>query len=180
MASGYIVSGRGDLDSLFLARSSAKAGNVGYQVGGVDISNRYEPIGAGTPIAATGYKYANTDLANIFRGSGQPLSNYSMTAAAYATTTIGFISTVAGALSPTTFGGVTIWSIADDTQVNNFAVSMQANVGQSFFSSISINGKTYTSASATFSPWNGFSTVWTWPSPRAGLANGGVYPILLV
>ena len=70
MASGFVVAGRGDLDALFAARVSAKRADVGFAVAGVDISNRYETIGATTPIAATGYKAAGVDLANLFKGSG--------------------------------------------------------------------------------------------------------------
>lgn len=74
MASGYVVSGRGDLDVLFLGRVNPKRSDVGYKVAGVDLSNRYETIGATTPIAATGFKSAGTDLANLFRGSGSTAS----------------------------------------------------------------------------------------------------------
>lgn len=84
MASGYTVSGRGDLDALFAGRVSAKRGDVVYQVAGVDISNRYEPIGASTPIAATVFKYQGTDLANLFMGiytvSVSPTYNLSLSA----------------------------------------------------------------------------------------------------
>jgi hypothetical protein len=73
VASGFTVSGRGDLDSLFMARVNAKRADVGYKVAGVDISNRYEPIGNGTPIAATGYKSGGVDLASLFRNISEPL-----------------------------------------------------------------------------------------------------------
>jgi hypothetical protein len=67
MASGFTVSGRGDLDTLFLARVGAARANVGFTVGGVDLANRYEPIGTASPIAATGFRSGGTDLANLFR-----------------------------------------------------------------------------------------------------------------
>lgn len=68
MPSGYSVSGRGDLDSLFMKRASTARANVGYQVGGIDIADRYEKIGGTTPIAATGFKSGGTDLASLFAG----------------------------------------------------------------------------------------------------------------
>lgn len=61
-----------DLDTLFKARTSTKAADVGYDSnGGVDISNRFEPIGATTKIADTGYvtnegSWTGQDLADIF------------------------------------------------------------------------------------------------------------------
>ena len=67
MPSGYTVTGRGDLDGLFMARVSAARANVGYTVAGVDLAQRYEPIGSVAPIAATGFKSAGTDLASLFR-----------------------------------------------------------------------------------------------------------------
>lgn len=66
MASGYNVSGRGDLDSLFKARSSAAGGVTGYQVAGVDLNQRYEPRAGSTAIAAVGYTTSGTDLAQLF------------------------------------------------------------------------------------------------------------------
>lgn len=69
MASGYVVSGRGDLDTLFKARTSAKRADVNIKVLGIDISNRYETR-ATAPIAATGYATVGTDLAQLFENSG--------------------------------------------------------------------------------------------------------------
>jgi hypothetical protein len=67
MATGYGVSGRGDLDLLFKARTSAAAANTGFTSnGGVDLAQRFEPRGATTAIAATGFKSGATDLAQIF------------------------------------------------------------------------------------------------------------------
>lgn len=83
MASGYVIAGRGDLDALFMARVNAARANVGYQVGGVDIANRYEAIGSGTPIAATGFQSGGVDLASLFRGINDSLVSFpiaSMTA----------------------------------------------------------------------------------------------------
>ena len=69
-----IKSGGVDLDALFATRVSAKRADVGYRAAGVDISNRFETIGASTPIANTGLKSAGVDLAQLFKGIGGVLS----------------------------------------------------------------------------------------------------------
>lgn len=81
MASGFTVSGRGDLDSLFMARQNAARANVGFTVVGVDLANRYEPIGSASPIAATGFTSGGTDLASLFRDINQPLTLVSLSVA---------------------------------------------------------------------------------------------------
>ena len=76
MASNYTVTGHGDFDTIFMSRASTKRADIGYQVGGTDISNRYEPsAGNGSSNADqisynTGYKYNNTDLKYYFKVSG--------------------------------------------------------------------------------------------------------------
>lgn len=72
MATGFVVVGRGDLDALFKARTTAKRSDINYRVAGVDISNRFEQIGASTPIANTGFKYGGTDLAQLFKNISAP------------------------------------------------------------------------------------------------------------
>jgi hypothetical protein len=68
MASGYTVSGRGDLDTLFKLRTGTKRPDVAFKVADVDISNRYEQIAGGSPIAATGFKAAGgVDLSTLFK-----------------------------------------------------------------------------------------------------------------
>ena len=67
MATGYIVSGRGDLDALFKARTSTAGANTGFKSNGdVDLAQRFEPRGSTTAIAATGFKVGATDLAQTF------------------------------------------------------------------------------------------------------------------
>jgi len=71
MATGYVVSGRGDLDVLFKARTSAAIANTGFKSnGGVDLAQRFEPRGAVAPIADTGFKKAGTDLSQLFMAFG--------------------------------------------------------------------------------------------------------------
>jgi hypothetical protein len=75
---GYAVSGRGDLDALFMARVNAARAAVGFQIAGSDIANRYEAIGAGTPIAATGFRSGGTDLASLFRNISESLQTFNI------------------------------------------------------------------------------------------------------
>jgi hypothetical protein len=67
MATGYVVSGRGDLDSLFKARVSTAIANTGFTSnGGVDLAQRFEPRAATTAITATNFKAGASDLASLF------------------------------------------------------------------------------------------------------------------
>lgn len=67
MATGYVVSGRGDLDVLFKARTSAAIADTGFKSnGGVDLAQRFEPRGSSTAIANTNYKAGANDLASLF------------------------------------------------------------------------------------------------------------------
>src|SRR6185369_4626593 len=67
MATGFVVSGRGDLDALFKARTTAAGSNTGFLVGAQDLAQRFEQRGAATAIAATGFKVGATDLAQTFQ-----------------------------------------------------------------------------------------------------------------
>jgi len=73
---GYVC--RADLDALFMARVNTARADVGYAywngANWIDLAQYYEPIGAGTPIAATGYYTGSwVDLASLFRDKNQPL-----------------------------------------------------------------------------------------------------------
>jgi hypothetical protein len=60
-----------DLDDIYLARVSPKAGDVNYLVNNVDISNRYEPYVPGsTKAPSTYYQDEAVDLSNIFARKG--------------------------------------------------------------------------------------------------------------
>lgn len=67
MPSKYTVNGV-DLDTIFKARSSVKRADIGIKVGGVDISNRYEPTNGSDQITTnTDIKTNNTDLRYVFQ-----------------------------------------------------------------------------------------------------------------
>jgi hypothetical protein len=73
-------------------------------------------------------------------------------------------------------------TILADTTANGtyngsqFQIASSTNPGQSAFTSITANGKTFTSASATYSYTNGFAT-WGWSTGPFGFTNGSSYPV---
>ena len=183
MATGLYRNGI-DFDSLFMARVNAKRADVGIKVAGVDISNRYEPIGSGSPITATNFKTVGTDVASLFRNIGEPLgSSYAMTAGNY-DTGFGSYGTgyhsgfAAGSLSPTTYKGATIERMDDLWAFGTtpyFIISLLGNYPQNYFTQIQINGHTYLSASAAGYANNpDYNSEWYW-TEQAGLIHGGGY-----
>lgn len=72
MASGYTVTGRGDLDAIFAPPSGAHPADTGYKVAGVDIANRYRGRAGTLAAASTGYKVNGQDLSIIFMDINVP------------------------------------------------------------------------------------------------------------
>lgn len=73
MTTGIQANGT-DLDSLFLPLEGTKRADVNIDSnGGVDISNRFEPIDDGTPIANTGIQSGGVDIATLFRDINEPV-----------------------------------------------------------------------------------------------------------
>jgi hypothetical protein len=71
MATGYVVSGAGDLDDLFQPRVSTAIANTSFlSNGGVDLAQRFEKRGDGTAIANTNFRSGATDLSALFLGLG--------------------------------------------------------------------------------------------------------------
>ena len=100
MPSNYTINGV-DLDTLFKARSSIKRADVNILVGGIDISNRYEPTNGSDQITInTDIKTNNTDLRYVF----QNYNYVSATAILTATPNL-IISGGTSILSWTTTGG---------------------------------------------------------------------------
>lgn len=69
MGSGFLKNSV-DLDSVFEQRSTAAIANVGHQVAGTDLAQRYEKLASGTAAAATGFKSNNNDLNTLFAAKG--------------------------------------------------------------------------------------------------------------
>jgi hypothetical protein len=184
MATGFIASGGSDFDSLFMARVNAKRADVGFLKDGVDISNRYEPIGAGTKIADVGYQKDGVDISNYFRNISQPLGNSYSLVAGQGTTggfaTIGFSRTFHGSISPTTYPPYTINKIID-WGFSGYFFHFELNtlgVASNYFTSIVCNGVTYNSSAAEYFSSSGV-TVWRWRTQYSGMVNGGTYPVTI-
>lgn len=183
MASGYTVSGRGDLDIIFKARTGAARANVGYQVGSTDLAQRYEQRGSTTPVANTGYLSSGTDLAQLFMDKNVGSATHSLTAGFTSTNSgTGFVSGSYGSISPTQIGGKNIqWMYDYQTTTPaatyfSVALNSASAITKTFFTSVAINGTTYSTSAATFDATNAPIYIWTWIG-RAFLVNGSVYPV---
>ena len=114
MATDYIVSGRGDLDTLFKPRTSAAAAATGFKSnGGVDLAQRFEPRGSSTAITATGYRSGATDLASIFMDINNvtfsPLLTLTMTAGTSGTN-VGYRNSASGYSAYGSMSGTPEWT----------------------------------------------------------------------
>lgn len=119
-----ISSGGVDLDTLFAAKVTNDAANIiGYQVGGVDIQTRFDPLAApgqanadsripdiGIVTSSSGWS-SNTDLAAIFAGNA---GQYSLTSPANGT------KSVAGWTSPKTWTHTITVTFANAAALTNY------------------------------------------------------------
>ena len=130
MTANYQRSGT-DLDSVFMARVTAKRGDCGFQVGGSDASNRWEKYTSGTQVAATGFKDSgNNDLAQLFQNISVALPPPVLTLSqpSYNNSGAGSALTFIPNLSVTVTGGTPTaytWNIGSPTNGNWFV-----NAGQ--------------------------------------------------
>ena len=187
MATGYTVSGRGDLDALFKARTSAARPNVGFQVAGVDLASRYEPRGSTTAIAATGFVQSGQgDLAGLFMNiDALPGSTEYGVTLGTGFSEIGFrssaLSGAYGSISLTTFKSVRIDYITSAPD-NTFMLQLQGSRAANFFTQLrtktrhftpQYNGLTVdlTSAAATFTDGGSYSQ-WVWPASLVNSSQG--------
>lgn len=106
----------------------------------------------------------------VGQGGGQ---RYSVTIGNFSTTRYGYTDVgPSGAISPSTFRGVTIKSVASNASPGQlFIVSLQGSRAQSFFAGIEVQRtdgtmQTFTTASATFSDL-GTETTWSWANSPA-------------
>lgn len=167
MTVNYSVTGRGDLDALFMPYTSgAQYGASGYIVSGYgDIGYRYQLIGGGTPIAATGFKIGGTDFASLFRGIGDSLTTIAL--ADYDATTYHTGGTAlcqysvrndgdVGATNGTnTVGVVGAW-IAPKSGMGNYSVYATLVAG---------------SPTGTFGSWLNLGTTRVWQLSRATIGS---------
>jgi len=167
MTTGYVVSGRGDLDVIFKARTSAAAANVNFKSnGGVDLSQRFEPRGAAVAVSDTGFKSGANDLAQIFQNiaaasntinvpnaNANAFNSGSAGIAQYQLNSSGFINLTLGT---NTVGSGGSWITP---QTNMSAYSVRATVVSGTFTS------------GTFATWLnlGTSRLWTLSGGSGGV-----------
>lgn len=89
-----------------------------------------------------------------------------------------------GTSSTSGFGAYQLWELTDGYNAGTydgsaFSLSSSTNPGQSLFTSITANGKTFTSASATYS-YSGGIAQWSWLTGPFGFVNGSNYPVTFV
>lgn len=124
MATGYVVDGRGDLDALFAARSTAAISNTGFRSnGGVDLAQRFEARGGTTAIADTNFKAGGNDLAQLFKGLTAFSPDRFMTAGQFGGVTFGFDGGVMGgiamgSMTNVVFGSYSVDRLYRDTGIN--------------------------------------------------------------
>ncbi len=87
-----------------------------------------------------------------------------------------------GSMTPTTIEAHTIVELWDAVGGGSQQMSIGgfgADPGKSFFTSVSANGVTKTSASAGYSYAGGVAT-WQWAGGNFGFVNTNVYPVLIL
>lgn len=147
MASGYLATGgRGDLDGLLMARVNAPRANTGLLAAGVDLAQRYEPIGAGTPIAPVGHLSQGVDVATLFRNINEALATHILVNLEASSGVYGY------SLRPPSFGslypssiykGVTIQSIYNrPTGPANFVFEVAGLQPKNFFTQMVVQQNT--------------------------------------
>jgi hypothetical protein len=206
MATGYVVSGRGDLDGLFLPRTSAAIANTGFlSNGGVDLAQRFEPRGASTPITNTGFTKAGTDLAQLFKNIADAAtpSSHSMSAGNYVETVpsrtnqgyavanlIAGGQAVMGSFSPTAIGSNTLVGMYinedDDMKIviqggsapaDADTVWQRVDVTGFFAGSGSSTTRSVTRSARTSTSTSGVRRTWTYNPGVLGFSNGQSYTV---
>lgn len=157
MASGYTVSGRGDLDTIFATRVSAAGPATGFLVGGTDLNQRYEPRGSTTPVSDTRYKSAGTDLALLFKDK----SAISNTITLGSTLSVSIMAGAATATYSLTNAGAILYSAdRDGTVTTSNWISPLSNFGNFSVRATLLSGPT--PASGTLNTWLNLATTRTW------------------
>jgi len=81
-----------------------------------------------------------------------------------------------GSISPTTYSGSTIQLLANQVSTSKLWIQIQGVHAQSFFTSITVNGTTLTSASATTFT-NGTNSYWEWTGQAGVIPSIGSYTV---
>jgi len=118
MTVNYRIAGGTDLDSVFKARTSAAAANVGFRDNtGTDLSQRYEPRGSTTARANTNYRTTgNVDLSQIFMDiNTAPIQLNETLGAANSGTLTGYRNSASGYGAIGSLTGTAEWTIGGVT-----------------------------------------------------------------
>lgn len=83
------------------------------------------------------------------------------------------------------FSPYTILEIIDSYNAGSYSsssitIGASADPGKSVFTSMTVNGKTFTSASASYSFSAGFGAQWSWNTGPFGFSNGSTYPLSFI
>lgn len=99
---------------------------------------------------------------------------------------VGYFQSICGSLSPTSFNGATIRNISDHYDefgtplgVNFSMTGFGSDPGQSFWTSVTINGVTLLSANADIYNYSAGLAQWGFVT-QFGMADGVTYPVTLV
>lgn len=206
MATGYIVSGRGDLDTLFKARTSTASADTGFKnSGGVDLAQLFEPRGVSTAIADTGFKSAGTDLASVFMDIAAAAGLMGIGAATLSTS-VGFYDGYGGgtaygfASGGTGFGGAgTIstarcYQVADSASIGAILIGLAGVTAvptdaDTTWQSLAVVGvftdsagasvtRTLTRSARTTTTLNGpLGRIWQFPRSSLQLISGNAYAL---
>lgn len=124
--------------------------------------------------------YSFNGTTSVFRGFVDTPDNptHSLTAGTFGAD-VGFVTGLYGTFTPSTLNGQIIVAISDDNDAGpDFVVQIgSSDLGQSFFTSMYINGTTRLTSAATYS-FAGQSQ-WSW-SGAVGLVNATVYPVTFI
>lgn len=150
---------------------SAVAGVATFDTLQIDVAGTYSLIATATEVA-TAYKPSAVVSDSFYVGP------YTLTSADLGSNTFGK-DTISGSIVPATFGGATVRQLktayagapAPDAYTTTFALS--GIHSQNLFTSISVNGFTFTSSSATFSG----SNTWEWQGSSGPLTTTGDFEI---
>lgn len=177
MASGFVTPA-GDLDTLLAPLGSYTArANVGFLIAGQDAAQRYAPVSAGSAYGTTDFICPAGDLGNLFAAFGSTGYSGTLTAASLPGPAVGYESGVGGSISPTTFRGNAINELLTNSSGTTFfGITIATNPGAGYFVSLTVNGHTLTTASATYAYSAGVAT-WQWST--AALAAPGSYSVTI-
>lgn len=179
MASGYTITGRGDLDDIFKARTGTARANTGYAVwnGTVykDIADRYEPRGSTTKVTDTVFRTGNVDLAELFMDKSVIANTITITdLTASATDRTAPSGTATAQYSLTNLGDIVATGGTNTTSDVGDWLTPKTNIGSFSVYATVVSGAV---SSGTTGAWLNLATTRTWTVSRT--AAGGTTTTVL-